>query len=175
MIRKIIVLLLLVLFVCISLEAQETDGKLSRKELIKQNRLLMKESIKLIDNNNLDSALLLLDSILTLDQKNPDAYYYKGYILLEKSDTATASTVLTEGISKAPMSTRLKILSSKVLLSQGDFAGAGILLDKILAIKPREGEALYLKGVTLLESNDTAAAIGKFQKALELEFSKGKK
>lgn len=174
MIRKIIVLSLIVLFICVSLGAQETDSKLSRRDIIKQNRLLMKESLTLIDNNHLDSASIYLDSILTLDNKNPDAHYYKGFILLQKGDTTTAMTILSDGISKSPMSTRLKILSSKILLNQGSFAEAGLLLDKILAIKPREGEALYLKGVSLLEVNDTAAAIEKFQKALGIAFSKGK-
>lgn len=172
---KIAVLSLLFLFAIIFVEAQGADKKISRKEIIKQNRLLMKESIKLIDNNKLDSAVIFLDSILSLDKKNPDAHYYKGFIFLEKGDTITAMTVLTDGISKSPMSTRLKILSSKILLNQGDYTEAGILLDKILAIKPKENEALYLKGVSLLEANDTVAAIEKFQKALGIAFPKGKK
>ncbi|RKX19745.1 MAG: hypothetical protein DRP35_07185 [Candidatus Zixiibacteriota bacterium] len=175
MTRKIVVLSLIILFAIIFVEAQEIDKKISRKEIIKQSRLLMKESIKLIDNNKYDSALIFLDSILSIDKKNPDAHYYKGFIFLEKGDSTTAMTVLSEGISKSPMSTRLKILSSKVLLNQGDYTEAGILLDKILAIKPKECEALYLRGVSLLEANDTVTAIEKFQKALGIAFPKGKK
>ena len=57
----------------------------------------------------------------------------------------------------------------------GDTAGALELLNAVLAIKPKEGEALYLKGLALSHQGDTTQAVELYQKALDISLSKGSK
>ncbi len=152
-----------------------SDSAQEKRKRVKLSRHFLKESKALINDNKASEALPLLDSVLAIDAKNPDAHYYKASILVQSGDTTQATLILTDGISKAPLSSKLKISLARIYLAQNNVTGASELIDNILAIKPRQGEALYLKGVTLLEQNDTAQAVEIFQKVLQFTLLKGKK
>jgi tetratricopeptide (TPR) repeat protein len=150
-------------------------GELSKAERIKKSRSYLKYAVECIQNDSSESALQVLDSILALDKNNPDAYYYKGLIHLHKGDSALAIEELSTGTSVAPLASRTKLLLAQVYLVSGNVGEAQILIDEVLAIKPSEGEALYLKGLSLLAVQDTAAALDKLEQAIEVGLSKAQR
>ena len=75
-------------------------------------------------------------------------------------------SVLAEGVENAPLSSRLKLFLARLKLAQGDLEGATELLDQVLAIKPKEGEALYLRGLACLDRGDTLQAMEEWESAL---------
>ncbi|HWR81985.1 MAG TPA: tetratricopeptide repeat protein [Candidatus Deferrimicrobium sp.] len=112
-------------------------------------------------------ALLVLDSVLLCDAKNPDAYYLRSRLLIENGDTTGAITALRLGAAEAPLSTRLKLFLARLLIARSDFSEAASLVDAVLRIKPHEGEALYLRGVLDLKSGNEAAALDHLELALK--------
>ncbi len=170
MLKKLLVIILL--FSC-AVQAQEMTKEEKRAKR-KNVRLYLKKSIAYFNNHQLDSASLYIDSLLTLAPKNPDAYYYLGLIHIENADTTLADSVLSQGSDVAPLSTRIKILLSRIKIEQKDFEASAELLDAILRIKPREPETLYLRGITYLHMNDTTKAIEYLKHGLERALVKGK-
>lgn len=171
---KTVITLLIILFLSGSIYTQELtkEEKRARK---KETRKLLKNSLNFIKADKLDSAIILLDSLIILDPKNADAYYQKGWVAAQKADSALAIEILEQGVRQAPLSTRLRILLIRLKIESGDIDGAIPHLDSILSIKPNEGETLYLKGLTLLKKNDTANAVTAFKKAMDIAFKKGNK
>lgn len=151
-------------------EKSSTEDKRSR---MKQSRILLKQGLALEQEGQYDSALGMFDSVLAIDAKNADGFYYRGLTLLRIGDTAAAVSSFASGVEKAPLSSRLKIMLARTKIIAGDPEGALTLLDKILMIKPHESEALYLKGSIFLEKGETANALEVLQKALDYAFKKG--
>ena len=139
----------------------------TRRDKAKQCRRLLKHALQNIEIGALDSAQVDLDSALLCDPRNPDIYYHQGFIHASRGDTLRAVETMTEGVAQAPLSSRLKIGLARLHLERGEYNSAVELLDAVLAFKPRECEALYLKGLLHLNRSDTAAAVNQFQKALE--------
>ena len=75
---------------------------------------------------------------------------------------------LTDGVRVAPLSSRLKILLGRLELLGGNVERASELTEGVLAIKPREGEALYLLGLIQLAEGDTTEAMDSWHRALEV-------
>jgi cytochrome c-type biogenesis protein CcmH/NrfG len=153
--------------------AQQASDQEERRAKLKQCRLLLRESLDLIGSSEYDSALVRLRTVLEVDPKNADAFYHISRVLLWQGDTTEAVSVLARGIEKAPRSSRLKLLLARSKLIDGDLEGAADLLNGVLAIKPREGEALYLSGVVFLERGDTLQAIETWENALRSALESG--
>jgi Tfp pilus assembly protein PilF len=147
-------------------QSDDTDRQATIARM-KQCRLFLKSANEYLGEGDFDSALIVLDSVLACDPKNPDAFYRKGEIFLAKGDTASAESAYAAGVSKAPLSARLKLSLARLKLAGGKDEEAAGLVDDVLAINPRSGEALYLKGITLLNAGDSAQAITQFQIALK--------
>lgn len=153
----------------------DAEARETRNTRNKETRRLLKEATECTEAGKFDRALIGLDSVLVLDSANPDAYYYKAVALAQSGDSTTAIDILRVGSEKAPLSSRIKLLLAEMLLSRQNIDEASPLVDAVLAIKPREGEALYLKGVIQMERGDTAAALDTFQRALEIALLRGGK
>jgi Flp pilus assembly protein TadD len=158
----------------VSGQTGDTD-KETRQDKIKEGRRLLKSAIAKTEAGEYTSALSELDSILAVDDANPDAYYYKGIAQANTGDTTGAIATLTLGSEKVPLARRLKIYLAHLLLAGGQNDQALELINSVLAIKPGEGEALYLKGVLLQKAGDNAGAIEAYEKALEVTVAKGDK
>jgi tetratricopeptide (TPR) repeat protein len=141
------------------------EGK-SRREITRECRALLKSATALIKAAETDSAMIFLDSIFIIDNKNPDAYYFKGKILAQKGDTLKAIDLLSDGMEKAPRSTRLRLLLANLKIKKQMLDEAEPILDQILAIKPNESKALYYKGIISMQKGDTAAAVTFYEKGL---------
>ncbi len=155
-------------------QSGDTEKK-ARRAKIKESRRLLKSAIAKTEAGDYTSALGELDSILTVDDTNPDAYYYKGIAQVSTGDTTDAIATLTLGSEKAPLARRLKIYLAHLLLAGGQNDQALELINSVLAIKPGEGEALYLKGVLLQKAGDNTGAIEAYEKALEVTIAKSDK
>lgn len=145
---------------------------ISPADKMKQCRDLLRQAHQHIDGGDLESALSALDSVLLCDERNPDAYYHKSRVHLLHSDTTLAIQALEKGMELAPLSTRLKLLAVRLYYAREMYDDAAKLLDAVLAIKPREGEAIYLRGVSLLHAGDTVAAIDAFARAIDIGLSR---
>lgn len=166
LIKNIIILFLL--FSCGTLVTQAQElTKEEKRANKKQVRLCLKKTIALYENSQLDSAYMFMDSVLKIEPKNSDGFYYKGLIELKQNDTTKADSTLTQGALINPLSTRIKLLLSRIKLELKDFQAAGDLLDAILKVKPNEPETLYLRGLTYLYQNDSTNALKYLQNGLE--------
>ncbi len=137
----------------------------SRSEIRKESRRLLKEATTRLDDRQFDESIVYLDSVLLVDDKNPDAYYYKSQALLEMGDTAGGAEVVSQGVKLAPRSSRLKILLGYIRINEGNYNEVIRLMDEILMFKPNESEALYLKGWSFVNKGDSSAALEMLEKA----------
>ena len=147
---RVLKLTLFLLLVFFSAAAQTDSSEMERRKAIKVCRSLLKESLKEIDKGNLENSITLLDSVFSCDPHNADAFYHKARILCWQGDTASAIAVLTTGVESAPRSTRLKLLLARHKLNKGAVPEASELIESVLAIKPREGWGVMVKGVVVL-------------------------
>lgn len=171
MIKYIIAVILATLAYSSSALPQAGSSISDRQMTINICRNLLKEAVADIDSGKYDEALTRLDSVFHCDQANPDAFYYKALILGWRADTVGVMKLLESGVEKAPLSSRLKVLLARYLIARGSHDKAWDHVESVLAIKPRECEALYLKGMILEERKDTAAAVETYRKALDISLS----
>jgi len=146
----------------------DDDARLDRQAQIQQCRALLKQSLVFADTGDNDSALVLLAEALKCDPKNPDVFFHTGRLRLHTGDTTDATAVLQEGVAKAPLSTRLKLLLARVRIAAGAHEEAAELVKSVLAVKPREGEAHYLSGLIALAQADTVQAVDAWHRALQI-------
>jgi len=156
---------LLILLIAGSAIGQEKAD--DRKAMIKMCRSLLKEAVAEIDGGRFEPAVALLDSVFQCDPSNPDAFFYKAQILGWQADTAGVMELLASGVEKAPLSARLKLMLARYKIAVGSLEEASKLIDGVLAINARSGEALYLKGRIYQEQGDTLQAIETYKLALE--------
>jgi tetratricopeptide (TPR) repeat protein len=165
------ILILLLVFLAVNITAQELtrEEKRNRK---KEIRKLLKECVSQYNSEDYDSVQTITDSILILERNNADAIYYKSLSYYHSGDTTTTLESLRQGVEISPLSSRLKILLARILLTQNNTNEAVVVIDAVLTIKPKLPEALYLKGLSLLAQNDSTQAVIFFQKSLEYQIFK---
>ncbi len=138
-------------------------------------RSLLAEAHAALAAGQPDSALSSLTAVLEIDPTDPDAHYLIGGIQLAAADTAAAITTLTEGMKLAPLSSRLKLLTARIDLAQGRLAAADSLALTVLALKPRQADALFVRGMAALARQDSTAALAHWQLALVAELGEAKR
>lgn len=167
---KSVPVLALLLAVLLSV-GSSASSKLERRAQIAD---LLNESQDMLSGGQYDSVLVRMGQIQELDPKNPDAIYYTALVYLAQADTARAHEVLTEGVVKAPLSGRVRLLLVRLQIDAGDYDAAEESLTTLLRFKPNNPEALYLKGLAGLARGDTTATLDDWQTALE-KLRSGKK
>jgi tetratricopeptide (TPR) repeat protein len=138
-----------------------------------ETRRLLRAADASCKQGEMDNALASLDSVLAIDSSNPDGYYLKGKITLMNGDSAAAIEILNEASQVAPRSTRIKLLLARIHLNKGSWEEPLTLTENVLAIKPMDGEASYLRGWGLLLQGDTAQATKIFETVLAKELDTG--
>ncbi len=147
----------------------DVDSAADRRERVREVRALLKESIRLIAGEEFDSALVTLEGVKGLDPKNADARYHRARVLTRRGDFPGAMESLAEGIVAAPFSSRLKLFLARLKIETGAPDEALNLVESVLAIKPREVEALYLKGLIFAERGELDDALKVWGIALDLK------
>jgi tetratricopeptide (TPR) repeat protein len=120
-----------------------------------------------------DSVMVTLEQVRELDPDNPDAMYCEALTHLALADTVRALEVLSDGVARAPLSGRIKLLLVRLHLIDGRIAEADELLDTLLRFKSRDPETLYLKGMVNLAKGDSTLALDNWQSALDYLENKG--
>lgn len=146
---------------------EKTDS--SSPNIRLETRRLLRAADAGYQQGNWDNALALIDSLHAVDPSNPDGYYLKGKINLIKGDTATALEILSEASQTAPRSKRIKLLLARIHLRKGNWEEPLALTESVLAFKPSDSEASYLRGWGLLLRGDTAQAVEIFEQVLARE------
>lgn len=147
------------------LSAGETEAA-DRQATIQRSRALLSEAQEAFAAGEEDTALARLESVLEDDPANPDAFYFIGLIKLSHADTSGAEVALVEGVRLAPMSRRLKLLLARVWVEAGKTDEAELLVGEVMALRPRDLDALYVQGLIFLARGDSTAAIGAWESAL---------
>lgn len=161
-------ILALLLIISLSFNAFAQDlTKEEKRARRKEVRRFLKNCSTLTANEAFNDVIVFADSIFILDAKNADAFYFKGYAQYAINDTTGAYETIMAGTQSSPLSSRLKILLCNVLIRMKKPEEALLEIDKVLAIKPNLSEALYVKGLALVATNDSTQAITYFEKALE--------
>ena len=172
--RLTTVLAVVCLLIAGSLPAQsDQDTKDDKKRKRAEARRLLRLVKADFEAAQFDVATVRVDSLLSVDSNNADAYYYKGRIGASIGDTTAAIAALESGSEAAPKSSRIKTYLARLYLVQNRAAEAVEILDQVLAIKPNECAVLYLKGQGLLRVSDTAGALEALQTALQIQLAKG--
>jgi tetratricopeptide (TPR) repeat protein len=174
-IRELLPILLLVLIIVIPgfITAQENNfAKKESKKKYYQVGKILKKAIAEFDEGNEESAIIYFDSAQAIDPKNPDVTFYKSKILLSKGDTVQVRTLLEQGIANSPRSGRLNLLLARLELANNEADKALELVNNILMFRMNDGEALYIKGRSLLLKGDSAEAAIILEKALENSIKK---
>ncbi len=156
------------LFLCVD-GADAAD----RQAVIQRSRALLSEAQAAFAAGQTDTALARLESVLTEDPANPDAYYFIGLIKLSEADTSGAEVALVEGVRLSPLSRRLKLLLARVWVEAGKTVEAEELIAEVMSLRPRDVDALYIKGLIALARNDSTAALEIWDSALSEELGGG--
>lgn len=160
------ILILFVILLAVNITSQELTQEEKRTQK-KEIRRLLKDCVSQYNLEDYNTVDIIADSILILENDNADALYYKSLSYYNKGDTAAAVEYLRHGVEISPLSSRLKILLSRIYLTKNNTVEAIGVIDGVLAIKPNLSEALYLKGLALLAQNDSTQAVVFFKQALE--------
>lgn len=147
----------------------DASGNADRQATIQRSRDLLADAQEAFAAGQADSALSRLESILVDDPANPDAYYMIGIIKLSNADTSGAEVALAEGVRKAPLSRRLKLLLARVWVELGRSDEAEKLVAEVMMLRPRDLDALYIKGLIALARSDTTTALELWETALHEE------
>jgi tetratricopeptide (TPR) repeat protein len=156
----------------VAAEADENESPTPRDQAI-ETRNLLRAANASFDEGEISHALELTDSILAGDASHPDASYLKSRILLAQGDSVAAVNVLEAACQQTPRSTRLKLLLARIHLNRGQWEEPLALTESVLAIKPFEGEASYLRGWGLLLRGDTTEAVDIFETVLNKKLNGG--
>ena len=166
---SVVLLVAMGVLVCWNPAGSQDDGEREqRREQLRRSRALLVEALEQIDSGAYDSAEVTLRVVLEGDSANADAHYHLGRALLARGDTTAAAAILGQGVERAHFSTRLKLLLARLQIAGGMAAEAGTLVDGVLRIRPRDGEALYVRGLAYLAVGDSLSALSAWRTSLEV-------
>jgi tetratricopeptide (TPR) repeat protein len=119
--------------------------------------------IGLFLQGDLKAAQAAFVKVTEADPKNPDGWVNIGRAALQEGDVDRARTVLEKALALSPDLARAHFFYAKVLRAAGDYAGAELHLQKVIAQYPRDRVTLNELGRTLFLERKYADAV----KALE--------
>ncbi len=142
------------------------DQKAQRRVERQRIRDLMGHALESFAAGENDAARAYLDSVLVADPANPDVFYFHGLIHLSEADTSAAAEILRVGVSKAPMSRRLKLLLARVQVEAGELAEAEALAREVITLRPTDPDAAYVLGLVALARGDSLSALTIWENAM---------
>ncbi len=87
---------------------------------------------------------------------------------LQQGDTQKAELLIELARKEDPDSAAVKMAESTLFADKGDFPGAVIVLDELLAQEPNRADAWSVKGRVLLANQDVEGALAAFDRSIEL-------
>jgi predicted Zn-dependent protease len=167
--RRIVILaLVLGMFPGLALTGQAPD-KADRRAV----RKFLVAARSALQEGRSSEAQTYLDSLLAVDPGNQDAHYMGAQLKLSAGDTLGAVSILEEGLAQSPLAVRLKLLTARIHIAQGRNADADELLTRVAAMRPKDSEVGYLRGLLALAENDTLQTLDLWEQALETKLEGG--
>jgi Flp pilus assembly protein TadD len=159
---------------CLAIVPPASAPANERLKLRAQVSSLLRETQEHLAAGAHDSALASIGQIREVDPNNQDAFYLEAVTHLARSDTAQAVAVMAEGMKRAPLSSRLKLLRVRIHLAGQEYEQADVLLAAVFRFKPNNAEASFLSGLSSLARGDTTRTIEVWEEALERLQQKGR-
>lgn len=141
-------------------EVQEIDHN-------RQVKADMAAATEKIQNDDVDGALALLNTILADDPNNANAHYLAGYCFQKKRHFTEAIREFEQVTAKAPDFAPGHYQLGLCLQTLGDRDRALECYRKVLQLDPKNVENLFNAGLIFFEKNKAAEAAACFAKALE--------
>lgn len=140
---------------CIKLEPQNVECRLKLAELY----------IVVMD---FETALKLLDEVIRIDNKNPEAYFFKGMVMRDlKQDTALALQYFQRAIDLKQDYVRALDMMGVMLSARNDTL-AKYYFQRILEMEPNRADIYFKLGVFYMSQNEINRALENYTKAVQL-------
>jgi tetratricopeptide (TPR) repeat protein len=148
------------------------EAFLSYQKAIELDKKLVNSILQLsnieVGLGNYELAMEMVNEALRIEPMNPEGYYLKGFIYLDKSDTSLAISSFRTAIEVDPDHYNSYIMLGKLYdTKEHDFAGD--YYDNALRIRPNSIEALYNKGMFLQRVEKYEEAYAIYDKIIELD------
>lgn len=117
---------------------------------------------------HLDSAMILVDQVITLAPEQAKAYKLRGDIHQQQKDFVAAMADYKTSEKLDPKDPRLFISRCALLITQGNFKGGLQEADKALDLDPNDADAWYDRSCALYLEGDGDAALKSANKAMQL-------
>lgn len=143
------------------------QGEADLKLLQSKRQILARiKQLKKIDS--LNSAISLIDSLLSKEPDLVEAITLKGELYLILGDTVLAESTLNEALSKTPSSSAILLALSRLEISRHDYQSAREKISYLINLKPGNHRAHIAMGglYQALERPDSAAIY--YQSAVEV-------
>ncbi|MFA5417802.1 MAG: tetratricopeptide repeat protein [Bacteroidales bacterium] len=134
-----------------------------------QANLFLSRARVYLKNGNIDPALRDLNQAIQLQPNNPYSYQMLSdiYLILDQTDNSIASLKKAIKLNPDLVASYLKL--AEVYLITGNPNAANQAADEAIRIDRNHAESYYIKGISLLESGDTANSILNLQISVRLD------
>ena len=107
------------------------------------------------------------DRALQLDGRSAEALAMKAQVLEMRGQRAAALELLGKAIAAEPRAQPIRLERARMLLGIGRFDDASVDIDAVLAVKPKDLTANYLKTAVLIHDTDYAGADALLQRMVK--------
>ncbi len=128
---------------------------------------LYKESVKLLEDGNIDKAIEAIKEAINADPNYPEAYDHLGYILLKKGQIDEAINAFNSALKINPRMRTSKTGIGLALMKKGDLKGAESILKDALILNPYPSMTHYVLGLVYEKLNDYEKAIAHFKEGIK--------
>ncbi|MGR3303933.1 MAG: tetratricopeptide repeat protein, partial [Candidatus Scalindua sp.] len=135
-------------------------------QMVKDNRNLFQEALKLHQDGNLTEAATFYHMILEKQPGHVDANFLLGTLNLQQGNLDLATIFLKRAITLKPDHVTAHNNLGTVLQTQGKLSAAVASFNKVIELKPDYAEAHYNLGNTLQKEHKLDEAVKSYRKAI---------
>jgi len=119
--------------------------------------------------SDLDTAISAIDRALTLTPGWEDAALFKARVLVSKRDTAKVLEYHEQFLSDYPKANNMRLSYARLLVDQKHWDKARIQFKRVVAVSPKDADAVFTVALLALQTNDLDEAEDYLRRSLELQ------
>lgn len=151
--------------------AAATDYKIALRKSKNQPIYLVKIAQTLAERSQIQPALKKIDEAIAKAGNNPVFYLTRAQILFKNGMCKEAYPDLKYYLSFYPNSTSAMELFVQSAIESGHYVDALLSLAKLIKLYPNNAQLLYLRGITLLKTEQPRLAIPDFDLAIQQSYN----